>query len=123
MCRVYRLIIAEVLCRDCAMIWISVRPFSASVVISPARRLWALEGVDLAEIAITSSISVSDGPAPDGAFTLADVADVSVVVGSAAGVKCERCWRVLPEVGDDGDYPDVCARCADAVSQAESSAE
>jgi isoleucyl-tRNA synthetase len=85
-----------------------------------ASRLWALEGVDLAEISITSSISVSEGPAPDGAFTLDDVADVGVVVSSAEGAKCERCWRVLPEVGSDSRYPDVCVRCADAVGHVES---
>ncbi len=85
--------------------------------------MWALDGVDLAEIAITSSIGISQDPAPDGAFTLDDVTDVGVIVGPAAGAKCERCWRFLPEVGDDAAYPDVCGRCADAVGHVMSVAE
>ena len=87
-----------------------------------ANRILALDGVDLAEIAITSSIAVSDGAAPDGAFTIDDVAGVAVVIATATGDKCERCWRVLPEVGDDATYPDVCARCADAVDHVRSHA-
>ncbi len=31
------------------------------------------------------------------------------------GVKCARCWRVLPEVGSDRRHPALCLRCADAV--------
>ncbi len=38
-----------------------------------------------------------------------------VHVESAGGGKCVRCWRVLPEVGQQPDHPTVCARCADAV--------
>ena len=75
----------------------------------------ALDGVDLAEIAITSDATLRDGAAPDGAFTIADVPGVAVVPSLAAGEKCRRCWKVLGEVGSDPGYPDVCARCADAV--------
>src|SRR6201996_4686201 len=28
----------------------------------------------------------------------------------AAGAKCERCWRVVPDVGSDSRWPSVCAR-------------
>jgi isoleucyl-tRNA synthetase len=38
------------------------------------------------------------------------------VVELAAGDKCQRCWRVLPEVGADPKLPDVCGRCADVVT-------
>ena len=31
------------------------------------------------------------------------------------GDKCARCWRVLPEVGQQPGHPALCARCADAV--------
>ncbi|MGH6948261.1 MAG: zinc finger domain-containing protein, partial [Kiloniellales bacterium] len=30
--------------------------------------------------------------------------------------KCERCWRVLPEVGRDTAAPGTCGRCAEAVA-------
>jgi isoleucyl-tRNA synthetase len=53
---------------------------------------------------------------PDGAFTLPDVPDVGVLVTPAEGDKCERCWRVLPEVGPHGALDGVCDRCADAVA-------
>jgi isoleucyl-tRNA synthetase len=33
----------------------------------------------------------------------------------ADGSKCERCWRVVPDVGSDDRWPMVCARCADAL--------
>jgi isoleucyl-tRNA synthetase len=31
------------------------------------------------------------------------------------GTKCERCWRVLPEVGTNASHPTLCLRCCDAV--------
>jgi isoleucyl-tRNA synthetase len=33
----------------------------------------------------------------------------------APGTKCERCWKVLPEVGRHAAHPGLCARCVDAV--------
>jgi isoleucyl-tRNA synthetase len=29
--------------------------------------------------------------------------------------KCDRCWRHVPDVGDDTRYPTVCLRCAQAL--------
>ncbi len=40
---------------------------------------------------------------------------IQVVVESAPGNKCARCWLVLPEVGALSDYPDLCGRCAQVV--------
>jgi isoleucyl-tRNA synthetase len=74
-----------------------------------------LAEVDFADICITSQIAVVEGPAPDGSFALQDVAGVAVVPGLADGGKCERCWKVLPEVGTVADHPTLCLRCADAV--------
>jgi len=34
----------------------------------------------------------------------------------ANGAKCERCWRVVPDVGSDERWPTVCSRCADALN-------
>ena len=45
----------------------------------------------------------------------ADVSDnggVAVVVQRSADPKCERCWMLLPSVGEDADHPTLCARCA-----------
>jgi isoleucyl-tRNA synthetase len=33
----------------------------------------------------------------------------------AAGAKCGRCWRVVPDVGVDARWPEVCARCSEAL--------
>ena len=36
-------------------------------------------------------------------------------VAPAPGQKCERCWKVLPEVGTDPVHPALCLRCVAAV--------
>ncbi len=74
-----------------------------------------LDGIDLAEIAITSGVNVVMGDAPEGVFTLEDVAGVAVKPVAAEGEKCQRCWMVLPEVGQDHD--DLCHRCADVIER------
>ena len=43
--------------------------------------------------------------------------DLSVQVEPAQGMKCERCWKILPSVGRDSAHPTLCARCAAVVSQ------
>jgi isoleucyl-tRNA synthetase len=73
----------------------------------------AIDGADMAELAITSGLALEVGPPPAGSFTLDDVPGVGVMPALAAGDKCQRCWRVLPEVG--ADAPELCRRCADAV--------
>ena len=77
----------------------------------------ALEGVDLAEVAITSAISVAADDGPADAFRLPDVAGVSVVPGRAEGRKCARSWKVTPDVGADPDYPDITPRDAQAMRE------
>jgi isoleucyl-tRNA synthetase len=74
-----------------------------------------LADVDFADVCITSDISVVAGPYSEGAFTQADVPDVGVTFVPAEGDKCERCWKILPEVGDVAEHPTLCPRCADAV--------
>ena len=66
------------------------------------------------DLCITSDIQVSTDAAPEGAFTLDDVADVAVVFARADGDKCQRCWKILPDVGSHA-YPGVCARCNSAL--------
>ncbi|MGE5537404.1 MAG: isoleucine--tRNA ligase [Gemmatimonas sp.] len=75
----------------------------------------ALNGLDLAEIAIASEVMLAPYAPVDGAFQLPDVPGVAVIPLRAGGSKCQRCWRVLEEVGRDADHPDICGRCADAV--------
>ena len=73
-----------------------------------------LETADFAEICIASDVEVTDLPAPEDAFRLDDVAGVAVVPALAAGRKCARCWKVLPDVGTHG-RSDTCARCDAAL--------
>lgn len=74
-----------------------------------------VQGVDLAELAIVSNVQVQKGPVPQGAFVLEDVPGVGVCVDLAVGEKCARCWKVLPEVGENSSFPDLCHRCASVV--------
>jgi isoleucyl-tRNA synthetase len=73
-----------------------------------------LETVTFEEVCITSCVWLSTKAVPDGAFALADVPQVAVVFEPAKGEKCERCWRVLPDVGSH-KHPGTCQRCNDAL--------
>jgi isoleucyl-tRNA synthetase len=75
-----------------------------------------LADVDFADVCITSGISVTGDEAPEGAFRLEDVADdVAVVFAPAPGEKCQRCWKILPDVGTHA-HAGVCARCDGALA-------
>jgi isoleucyl-tRNA synthetase len=73
-----------------------------------------LETVSFDDLCITSGIQVSTDAAPEGAFRLDDVADVAVVFARAQGEKCQRCWKILPDVGTHA-HDGVCGRCNDAL--------
>jgi isoleucyl-tRNA synthetase len=77
----------------------------------------ALDGVDLAEVSITSAIEVTAGAPPAGAFALDDVAGVGVVPKLAEGTKCARSWRITKDVGADPAFPELSARDAAAVRE------
>ena len=82
----------------------------------------AFEGLDPAEIFITSGARLTTDPAPNDAFRLeGDGEDIAVSPVKADGHKCSRCWRILPEVGGNATYPDLCERCAGAVSSVDAS--
>jgi isoleucyl-tRNA synthetase len=38
-----------------------------------------------------------------------------VLVMCSINTKCERCWRHVPDVGQQEEYPTVCLRCAEAL--------
>ena len=61
------------------------------------------DGVNAADIFITSNVS----------FTVNDVATPSVEIQIAEGNKCERCWKILPEVKEE----EICNRCNDVVKR------
>ena len=87
------------------------------VVYVSAEQADALKDVPFEDVVITSAVTLTVGEGPETAFRLAEVPDVSVVVGLAEGEKCQRCWKILPEVGTVPGHPGICRRCADAVGQ------
>ncbi|MFZ5751057.1 MAG: isoleucine--tRNA ligase [Pseudomonadota bacterium] len=76
--------------------------------------LAALKSVDFADLCITSGLGLSGDPAPQEAFRLPEVPGVGVVFERAEGAKCERCWKILPDVGTHR-HPGTCARCDAAL--------
>jgi isoleucyl-tRNA synthetase len=87
------------------------------VYVADKEMLRALEGVDLAEVSITSSARLIAKAPPKDAFTLPEVAGVGVVPKLAQGRKCARSWRILPDVGADPEFPDLSPRDAAAVRE------
>jgi isoleucyl-tRNA synthetase len=77
----------------------------------------AVQGLDLAELCITSGLDLRDSEGPADAFRLDDVKGVAVVFSRAEGRKCARSWKVSTDVGADADYPDVTPRDARALRE------
>lgn len=75
----------------------------------------AIKDIDLGELCITSGARVIEAAPPAGAVTIGQVGEVGVIFKAAEGQKCQRCWKILPEVGQDAEYPDLSRRDADAV--------
>ncbi|WP_425038186.1 isoleucine--tRNA ligase [Primorskyibacter sp. S187A] len=82
--------------------------------IEDAGTLAALKSVAFDDLCITSGITLTADPAPAEAFRMPDVAGVAVVFEKAEGEKCQRCWKILPDVGQHA-HPATCARCNDAL--------
>jgi isoleucyl-tRNA synthetase len=70
----------------------------------------------LADLSITSGARLEAGEGPKAAFRLEGRPGVAVIPAKADGRRCARCWKVLPEVGEDKRFPDLCRRDADAVA-------
>ncbi len=85
--------------------------------VADAELLKALDGLDFAEICITSDIQVVSGEGPDEAFRLDDGTKVAVEPKLAEGTKCARSWKITRDVGSDPEYPDVSARDAQALRE------
>jgi isoleucyl-tRNA synthetase len=80
--------------------------------------LKALEGIDFAEVCITSDIAIEFGtPMPGTAFRLPEAPDVGVVVERAHGAKCARSWRYFDPATASPDFPDVTPRDAEALRE------
>ena len=43
--------------------------------------------------------------------------NIHIIVEKAEDKKCERCWKILPEIGKNKNYNDLCDRCITVVEQ------
>jgi isoleucyl-tRNA synthetase len=92
------------------------------VVWATAELVAAVKDHHMDDICITSGITITEGTSPDEAYTLPEVLGVGVVVEAAAGEKCQRCWKVLTDVGAH-NRSGVCERCDGAVEAITAAAE
>ena len=44
------------------------------------------------------------------------VQGLAVAVSKAEGEKCERCWMIHPQLGNDPDHPTICPRCTENIT-------
>lgn len=73
--------------------------------------------VDFVEFCIVSQMKVLKESNPEG-----PVGALSCTVTKAEDAKCERCWKVLPEVGQQEASSDLCHRCSGEVAAFEKTA-
>ena len=71
--------------------------------------------IDWTELAIASQCVIVRAQMPANAFTLEEVKGIGVVVELADGQKCERCWKILPDVGQYTDE-NLCKRCDEVTN-------
>jgi isoleucyl-tRNA synthetase len=79
-----------------------------------ADMLAALKSVAFEDICITSDLGLTSDPMPAEAFRLPEIEGVGVVFEKADGAKCQRCWKVLPDVGQHS-HAGTCKRCNEAL--------
>jgi isoleucyl-tRNA synthetase len=70
---------------------------------------------DANDLCITSGLTITGDPSPAEAFRVPEIDGVSVVFEKADGAKCQRCWKILPDVGGHS-HAGVCGRCDEALS-------
>jgi isoleucyl-tRNA synthetase len=70
------------------------------------------ESVDFDDICIVSKIEIKAGMAEG--FALDDQPGIAVSFAKAEGKKCQRCWKILPDVGLYA-HPNTCGRCSTAL--------
>ena len=81
---------------------------------APQAVIDAFGDLNAADIFITSSANLSASLPPAGATLAEDDEEIGVVVALAEGEKCQRCWKILPEVTAEEDA--MCGRCEEVVA-------
>ena len=64
----------------------------------------------LCELFIVSACTLHE---PGTAADVKTEKGLGVVVSTAPGQKCERCWMIHPRVGSDSEHPEICPRCVE----------
>jgi isoleucyl-tRNA synthetase len=62
---------------------------------------------ELPMLFIASQVTVTEAPGDGDA--------VELTVGRAEGIKCARCWRIVPEVSSEPVTEGLCSRCVEAI--------
>lgn len=73
----------------------------------PGEMVESAKGEDWADFLIVSRALVSEGD------------DIEINTVKAEGGKCQRCWKILPEVGSGSFADDVCPRCGRVIESSE----
>ncbi len=84
-------------------------PLEAAVTLTadPAAYSTLLPFLDqLPALFLVSQAGLQDGDTESG---------LTVIVSAAQGSKCPRCWLFKTDIGASASYPDLCARCAEAL--------
>lgn len=55
--------------------------------------------------------------APEAAWKSEEIENLFVEISQAPGEKCPRCWKYTEDIGENAEYPDVCARCASVLAK------
>ncbi len=93
------------------------------VYVDNAEAFTAMQGVDMADVCITSQIELRHETPPGEAFIDEDSAHIGVVPALAVGEKCQRSWKIHPDVGSVAGYPDLTPRDAAAVQEYDAQAQ
>jgi isoleucyl-tRNA synthetase len=73
-----------------------------------------IKKLNFADLCIVGEVTLTDEKPSDDMFMLDDVTGVGVVFDMAQGTKCERCWKILPQVAESKNH--LCKRCDDAIN-------
>jgi len=75
-----------------------------------------LESIDIEEISIVSKVEIIKGNIIESAYTEDNVEGLGVLVATASGKKCARCWKIDEEIDNSLEDP-LCNRCLEIVKK------
>ncbi|MCK8823706.1 isoleucine--tRNA ligase [Fuchsiella alkaliacetigena] len=70
---------------------------------------------NLADLFIVSKVELLEFELEDSATYEGEETAVEVVVKSAPGEKCERCWKYCETVGEDAEHATICSSCLEVI--------